>query len=595
MPTLYDYAGRKVDTSTLRKELAEPSIMGVRTYWHTSVANALTPERLAAVISEVDQNDNLNFLTLANEMLERDLHFSSAVSSRINAVAGLKTMVEASSDDAKAVEIADYVQLAIDDDAYAPLIRRSLDGLTKGYSMCEIMWDYSEGNWMPSEYRWRDPRWFIFDRVNGETIRLLDEKNPSDGIDIEPYKFVYHKPELKTGLPIRCGLARLAAVAYMCKSFVWKDWLTFMEVFGMPLRVGKYNTAASAEQKSTLLNAVATIGTDAACIIPEDTMIEFVQAQKTAGGEDLFLKAAEFFDKQVSKAVVGQTASSEGTPGKLGADDAQENVRADIKIADAAQMSATLRRDLVKPLVDLNFGKQKRGQYPKLRIVVEEPEDLVSLSKSLPPFIDRGLKVQASVILDKFGLPEAEDDTELLQPESITSGGNPLTTEEPDETEGLQPGRGPNEEGEHGPPVGVPRSGRGPETDHKTPDHDGGFDETTVQHEQRLLALELRRLAQQGITLRSDQQALVDLFAQPQQQENDALDDLADEELDGWRRVMDPVINPILKLAKESKTYEEFSARLGQVLENMNSTEFMERLAVTTFKARGLGDATDEI
>ena len=62
----------------------------------------------------------------------------------------------------------------------------------------------------------------------------------SKGGELEPYKYIIHKPKLKSGLPIRNGLARLAATMYMLKGFTLKDWWAFAEVFGMPIRVGKY-------------------------------------------------------------------------------------------------------------------------------------------------------------------------------------------------------------------------------------------------------------------------------------------------------------------------------------------------------------------
>jgi phage gp29-like protein len=43
-----------------------------------------------------------------------------------------------------------------------------------------------------------------------------------------------HYPRLKSGLPLRNGLARLVAVMYMLKSFTVRDWWAFAEKFGIP-------------------------------------------------------------------------------------------------------------------------------------------------------------------------------------------------------------------------------------------------------------------------------------------------------------------------------------------------------------------------
>jgi phage gp29-like protein len=59
---------------------------------------------------------------------------------------------------------------------------------------------------------------------------------------------VVHQPRLKSGLPLRNGLARLVAVMYMLKSYTVRDWWAFAEKFGIPVVVGKYGNNASPEQ-----------------------------------------------------------------------------------------------------------------------------------------------------------------------------------------------------------------------------------------------------------------------------------------------------------------------------------------------------------
>ncbi|MED8409153.1 DUF935 family protein, partial [Escherichia coli] len=71
-------------------------------------------------------------------------------------------------------------------------------------------------------------------------FRLLTDDEPVDGVPLTPGKFIVHQPRLKSGLPLRNGLARLVAVMYMLKSFTVRDWWAFAEKFGIPVTVGKY-------------------------------------------------------------------------------------------------------------------------------------------------------------------------------------------------------------------------------------------------------------------------------------------------------------------------------------------------------------------
>ena len=60
---------------------------------------------------------------------------------------------------------------------------------------------------------------------------------------------------------------------YLFKNYTLKDWVAFCEVFGMPLRLGKYQPGASEDDKRALMQALVAIGADAAGIFPDGTAI----------------------------------------------------------------------------------------------------------------------------------------------------------------------------------------------------------------------------------------------------------------------------------------------------------------------------------
>jgi phage gp29-like protein len=362
-----------------------------------------------------DDADHHDYLTLAEEIEERDLHYRSVLGTRKLAVAGLEPVVEAHSDDARDVELADAVRELTAEHAFGELVGDLLDALGKGYSVVELNWR-GGARWQPS-YVWRDPRFFQWDRDTRSQLRIRDQADLVNGLELPPYKFVLHVPRLKTGLPIRGGLARPAAWAYLYKAFSIKDWAAFLEVYGIPMRLGRYGEGASPDDIRKLMSAVVNLGSDAAAVIHKSMEIEFKDAVGSGRGNgSLFQAAADWWDKQLSKLILGQTATTEGTPGKLGNEQAQSDVRQDLLKADAAQLSATLQRDLVKAYIDLNFGPPPDGRYPRLKLHVPEPEDLTLLTTALKDLVPLGLRVQASDVRDKLGLPDPEDDAELLTP-----------------------------------------------------------------------------------------------------------------------------------------------------------------------------------
>ena len=243
-------------------------------------------------------------------------------------------------------------------------------------------------------------------------LQLLDKRDLVNGVPLPPHKFIIHRPKLKSGLPHRGGLARLVAFSYVCKLYGLKDWLSFLEVYGMPLRLGKYGPAASDEDRQVLKQAVSNIGSDAAAILPESMQIEFQQVAQSSNSES-FLHLVEWIDKQVAKAVLGQTATTEGTPGRLGNDNAQAEVRQDLIAADAKQLAQTLNRDLVKTVIDINYGPQKA--YPRIVMALPEEDDLALLADNLAKLVPLGLQVSAQEVRQKLGLSTPDKDAEILQ------------------------------------------------------------------------------------------------------------------------------------------------------------------------------------
>ena len=446
--TLYDAYGREVDTGMLREEQAAPTMAGVRNIYSTMHPSiGLTPERLTGILQQSEMGDPYLYLELAEDMEEKDLHYLAVLGTRKNAVAQLDLIVRAASNSAEDQRAADMVREMICDGPIQldSVLFDVLDAVGKGFSATEIIWNTSGREWFPAQLKWRDPRWFAFDWISGEELlvrTLKGEMVPagndaqrrlpshfggggmyaamSPGIGIQPmtaplapFKFVTHFAKAKAGLPIRGGLARAAGWAYLFKNYVLKDWVTFTEVFGQPLRVGKYHPGASEQDKLALLNAVSRIGTDAAAIMPESMVIEFTEAHQN-GSSELYQSFCQYLDSQVSKAVLGQTLTTEmpSGGGSRAAAEVHEGVRRDILNADARRLAATLARDLVRPIVELNMGAQTR--YPKIELALPDDGDVKVFAEVVAMLADRGLRVGQKTILDKLGIAAAGEGEAVL-------------------------------------------------------------------------------------------------------------------------------------------------------------------------------------
>jgi phage gp29-like protein len=155
----------------------------------------------------------------------------------------------------------------------------------------------------------------------------------------------------------------------MFKAFNVSDWAVFCEAYGQPLRVGTYGPNATEPDKEKLLRALANIASDFAGMIPEGMAIDFIKTE-LSGSIDLYERRADWLDRQISKLVLGQTATTDAQAGGYAVGKVHDGVREDIERADARQLAASLNRDAVIPLVSLNNGPRKstRGSGSAVRM-----------------------------------------------------------------------------------------------------------------------------------------------------------------------------------------------------------------------------------
>ncbi|RWC58910.1 DUF935 domain-containing protein [Mesorhizobium sp.] len=429
---LVDRYGRPIEKAALKVEQASQTVAGIRRNGAMHPAAGLTPGRLANILRSSIDSDPEQYLALAEDMEERDLHYAGVLGVRKRQVSGLEISVVAAGEDKVSVAAADLVREIIARDGFEDELFDILDAVGKGFSCTEILWDTSEGQWRPKRLAWRDPRWFTFDQADGETPLL---KAGGSNVPLNSYQWIYHSAKVKSGLPIRGGLARAAAWSFLFKSYTVKDWAIFCEAYGQPLRLGKYDAGASDVDKDILLKAVGNIGVDYAAIIPQSMAIDIVGAT-LSGNHEHYEKRADWLDRQVSKVVLGQTATTDAIAGGHAVGKTHDKVREDIEAADARQEAATLNRDLVRPAVDLNFGPQQK--YPKLLIGRPDEVDVEKFMGNVKTFVSMGGKVGAAFVADKIGVPEPGKDEELLVAPKAEAPVDPVANPPPPQP--LKPG-----------------------------------------------------------------------------------------------------------------------------------------------------------
>jgi phage gp29-like protein len=284
----------------------------------------------------------------------------------------------------------------------------------RNIAVAENVWGCVNG-----ELRLVDVAPVTYDRLtfdaNGQ-LRILTEEDRFEGITLPPNKFVTHAPHCMSGHPMRGGLLRVSALAYLGKHFAMKDWMVFAEVFGMPVRIARYDPSATAEEKRELLAMLESLGSDAAGVFSKAVELQLLEAGhgKTPPPYE---KICTFFNRELSKAWLGGTLAVDMSDTQAGrytsGPKVHNEVRLDLRQDDIVREGRTVRRDILSPITRLKFGADV--PVPFFRRQLDLPRDQKQLADILGKAVNElRLKVPARWAHDALGVPMAETEEDVV-------------------------------------------------------------------------------------------------------------------------------------------------------------------------------------
>ena len=389
--------------------MAAVAIRDVNDKFSSYPSDGLTPVKLARIFKEADAGDPFRQMELFEEMESKDTHLFSQLQTRKLAVTGLDWEVQPFSQDGTDQEIAAFVEEQLKElDGFSDNLMDILDAIGKGISFQEIEWEYRDGHVVVGNIEYVHQKKFYYDTLT-DALMLRTEAFPG-GIPLPENKFIVHRYKARSGHPSRYGVLRVVAWMYLFKNYDLKDWVSFCEVYGMPLRLGTYDATASEKDKVALMDAIVRMGTDAAGIVPSGTDIRFIESNKQSS-VDIYERLARFCDEQMSKAIVGQTLTSD-SGGSYAQSKTHNDVRKDLTEADCKAVMETVRRDLIRPLVEFNFGV--RAHVPYFVLNATDTDDLKETAEIVNTLAATGLEIPKSWLYKKFNIPAPEKGEETI-------------------------------------------------------------------------------------------------------------------------------------------------------------------------------------
>jgi len=379
----------------------------------------LTPLKLAAVLREADEGSLATAMELFEQMEEKDAHLYSVANTRRLAVTGLDWQVVSAAnhqphvDHAAAEQAAAYCRRVLERiDCFDELLQHLSLAVGRNIAIVEIVWDVQSGELRPVDLIPVDFARIVFDEF--DRPRVLTAEAPRDGVELPAHKFIVHTPHSVSGHPQRGGLLRVTAMAYLAKNLSLKDWMIFAEIFGMPVRIARYEPSATPEEKSELLRMLESLGSNAAGIFSRAVELQIVDTNRGTSGPP-YDKLIEFLNREMSKAWLGQTLTTDitGQSGSIAASRVHEEVRKDILADDLRKEARTIRRDLLTPMTRMRLGPD--APVPFFARRAARPADTKQLVEVLDVAVNQlGARVPLSWAHDALGIPTSAETEPVL-------------------------------------------------------------------------------------------------------------------------------------------------------------------------------------
>ena len=380
-------------------------------------SRGLTPAKLANIMTAAEQGDLIAINDLATDMEEKDAHLYSELHKRRMAVSQLPWTIEpARNPTPQEKERAQRVEETIRDLPFdlEDVVFDLSDGILHGFSCLEFSgWTRStSGIMQPASAIHRPQSWFTVDRETRQRL-LLRATTEADG-ELWPYGWMVHVHRSRSGYIARSGLARVLAWPYLYKNFAIRDLAEFLEIYGLPVRIGKYPQGTPEDKQNEFLNQLIALGHSASGVMVDTMQVEFMAA--ASGQADPFQAMMAWCDKAESKAILGGTLTSEpGDVGSRSLGTVHDEIRNEIRDSDARQIASTITRYLVWPILQLNgLAEQDDARQPRFVFDTGEPEDMALYADALPKLVNVGVKIPERWARDKLRIPEPEGDDELL-------------------------------------------------------------------------------------------------------------------------------------------------------------------------------------
>ncbi|MDO8588967.1 MAG: DUF935 family protein [Armatimonadota bacterium] len=391
----------------------------------TFAANRKTPELRETLAARGSALTSLSGLSAYNpdelvtrkgyavyDQMQTDAQVAACLNIKKLAVLSRGWEVHPISDAPEDRETADFIRFCLQDmrGSILDALYKALDAVAKGFSVCELNYKLIEsgphrGRIGLASIKSKDPSCVGFQMdeflnltgVTGTWTAAGTPPHPSPerrgGMDgrggLPPDKFVIYTYMPRYEDPHGQSDLRAAYKHWWSKDAILRFYNTYLEKYGSPTAKGSYRKGTTRQQQEDLLRVLDKIQQETAIVLPEDVTVELIEAQR--GGEAGYLRALEYHDRQIARAILGQTLAVD--EGARSGSYAQARVHFEVmrfyleKLKRDVEESV-VGEQIIRRLVDYNFAGGGVGGYPRFSLGPLEDKDLSALADLIGKLID---------------------------------------------------------------------------------------------------------------------------------------------------------------------------------------------------------------
>lgn len=398
-------------------------ISGERDDYSTNLGRRkVTPAILGDALNDADQGDTVAQYEIF-ERVENDPKVGRLYFRRRQMVTS-KPLVIAPADesDGRAVQAADLCKemiLGVNGQGGIQNFDEGIfdltDAIGKAFAVVQIVWEQDGSRFIPRRFAsWPQVQFNLGDPLQNnkqdhDRVFVVTDENNTRGMPLDEFpigQWICHKQKLFSQPLARAAMFRSIVWFWLFKRFGYSDLSIFLERFGIPPRMGKYEPGTPKDDQVALWNAVRSLGKDHAAIFPNNGTIELLELHGTHG-EAPHPVMIQHCNDEISVAIMGNTMSTtQGDKGARSIKEAYQIEEYEQAEHDSTRLASTLRDQLLKPIVLANLGPD--FPLPLVRFELDDIEDLDTVSQVDERLQNLGFPLTVGYVADKYKRPIPE-------------------------------------------------------------------------------------------------------------------------------------------------------------------------------------------